>query len=201
MTNPALIAIPLLTAFTGWLVVWLIGKLLFSPLTPKKIAGFTIQGLLPALQPVIAAKAGQMAKAQFSLTEIEQKITSPETVQQIMPVVEGHIDFFLREKLKEKMPMISMFIGEKTIAELKEVFLAEIAAMFPELIKGYLNNLQKDLDLEQAISSKISAVPAAQLKSIILTDGLQKQLNKAAFAGGFIGLIIGLVQLAILLIA
>lgn len=199
MTIPALIAVPILTAFTGWLIIQLIARLLFSPATPKKIFGITVQGILPAIQPLIAEKAGQMANAAFSFSDIEQKITSPEAVQQIMPIVEGHIDFFLREKLKEKMPMISMFIGDKTIAQLKEVFLAEIASMFPELIKGYLGNLKQDMNVEKAIKDRINAVPPTQLRAAATSPDMKKMIHKAAFAAACIGFIIGLVQLAILL--
>ena len=41
--------------------------------------------------------------------------------------------------------MISMFIGEKTIEELKEVFMEELALLFPLLISEFSVHLNKDL--------------------------------------------------------
>jgi DNA topoisomerase IA len=41
--------------------------------------------------------------------------------------------------------MISMFIGEKTIEELKEVFMEELALLFPMLISEFSAHLNKDL--------------------------------------------------------
>jgi hypothetical protein len=39
------------------------------------------------------------------------------------------------------MPMIGMFIGEKTINELKAVFITELESLFPVIMKSYLGNL------------------------------------------------------------
>ena len=41
--------------------------------------------------------------------------------------------------------MISMFIGDKTIEELKEVFMEELALLFPMLITEFSAHLNKDL--------------------------------------------------------
>lgn len=41
--------------------------------------------------------------------------------------------------------MISMFIGDKTIEELKGVFMEELAIIFPILINQFSANLNKDL--------------------------------------------------------
>ena len=41
--------------------------------------------------------------------------------------------------------MISMFIGDKTIEELKEVFMEELALLFPLLINEFSAHLNKDL--------------------------------------------------------
>jgi hypothetical protein len=38
-----------------------------------------------------------------------------------------------------------MFIGDKTIQQLKEVFIEELKIMFPELIHSFTSNIQKEL--------------------------------------------------------
>ena len=44
--------------------------------------------------------------------------------------------------------MISMFIGDKTIEELKAVFMDELALLFPILINAFSENLNKDLQVQ-----------------------------------------------------
>src|SRR5688500_10342705 len=100
--------IPLLTAATGWLTFQIILWHLFRPFKPRRILGFSLQGILPAKQHQLAAKAGQIAAAEFaSFADIEKKISDPANMHKIKPLIETHIDDFLRNKLKDQMPMIS----------------------------------------------------------------------------------------------
>jgi hypothetical protein len=50
---------------------------------------------------------------------------------------------FLRIKLKDEMPMLSMFIGDKTITSLKKFFMQEIEILFPQVMKQFAANLEK----------------------------------------------------------
>jgi hypothetical protein len=99
-----------------------------------------------------------------------------------MPMVESHIDHFLREKLSAEMPMISMFIGEKTIQQLKGIFIAEIQTLFPDMLSQYLDKLERELDLKK-----------------ILAVQLQKPLRNARIMAGVFGFAVGLVQAGLLL--
>ena len=67
------------------------------------------------LKKSIAEETGRFAGSQLlSFDEIERRITDPKSLDKIMPVIEEHIDQFLRVKLGKEMPMISAFIGDKT---------------------------------------------------------------------------------------
>ena len=129
--NYWLLLIPLLTAFTGWAVIRLLLKMLFRPLHPKKLFGYTWQGILPGQKFSIADKIGKYVATEFSSFDaIEQKIGDPKNFEKVKPLIETHIDDFLRNKLKEQMPMISMFIGDKTINTLKTVFIKQVFDLF-----------------------------------------------------------------------
>jgi len=196
--NYGLISIPVLSAFTGWIVVKVMLKLVFRPLEPRKIMGFTWQGIIPRHKQQIAERIGKIAATEFAnFPGIEQKISDPANMEKIKPVIESHVDDFLRNKLKEQMPMISMFIGDKTINTLKVVFMQEVEALFPHVMKEFSGNLKNDLDIEQMVVSKISRISPGQIEAII-HDNLGKQFQLAAAFGALIGLLIGLIQLGII---
>jgi uncharacterized membrane protein YheB (UPF0754 family) len=113
-----------------------------------------------------------------------------------MPIVEKHVDEFLHKKLGEAFPMISMFIGEKTIGTLKTLFMTELETIFPVIMKGYMQNLQKDLDLEQIVTSKVSAFSSDKLESI-LYQIMAKEFRFVEIIGGVLGFLIGLAQVFI----
>ena len=196
--NSWLILIPLLSAFTGWIAIKIVVKLVFRPLLPQKIMGVTWQGILPAYKQQLAARIGQIAADEFaSFPGIEEKISDPRNMEKIKPLIETHIDDFLRNKLKEQMPMIGMFIGDKTISTLKVVFMQEIESLFPQVMQQFAGQLKSDLNIEQMVVSKSASVSSAQIESLLYKN-LGKEFQKAAMIGAVAGLLIGIIQLGII---
>lgn len=187
----------LLSTFTGWVTTWIAVKMLFHPRKPIQLPGYTLQGIFPKNQRLIAEKLGQVVgKELLSFDEIEQKVTNPENLQKLKPEIEAHIDGFLNNRLKEVFPMLSMFIGEKTTTQLKEAFLLELENLFPMLMKTYMNKLQHDLDLEKIVTEKVAAFSSEKLENILLQI-TKREFKFLEFIGGFFGLLIGIVQVVI----
>lgn len=187
--------IPILGAFTGWFVNRAALWLLFHPVKPVNLGLFTLQGIFPKQQKQLGAQLGKMVAEQFfSFEKIKLKLTDPEKISAIKPYVEEHLEHFLRKKLPETMPMISMFIGDSTINQIKTTLANELDLLFPKLISQYLDNVQNDLDVEAIISAKVAALSSEQLE-----QGLHRQLGsglaKMGWACAAIGFIIGLLQL------
>jgi uncharacterized membrane protein YheB (UPF0754 family) len=192
--------IPFISAFIHWLTIWMALKLLFHPRQPRRILGFTLQGIFPKRQRQIAESLGRIVGQELlSFGDIEKAITDPENVQRILPLVEEHIDHFLRHKLKETMPMIAMFIGDKTIAQLKAVFMQELEALFPVIMKNYVTHLREDLDLEKMVVDKIAGFSNDRLETM-LNEFLTKEFRFVEIIGAALGFLIGLLQIGMTLL-
>lgn len=195
--NYWLILIPVISAFIGWVTNWVAIKMLFHPREPKKILGISFQGIFPKRQQSFAEKLGKLVSAEFlSFDDIEQKISNPDNLQKIMPVIEEHMDDFLRNRLKDEMPVISMFIGDKTITNLKGTFMKEIEALLPVVMKKYASNLKEELDLEQIVTQKVAAFSSDKLEEV-LYQIMSKEFRFVEIIGAVIGFIIGAVQVLI----
>lgn len=193
--------IPLISAFIGWFTNWIAIKMLFHPREPKNILGIRFQGIFPKRQEQFAQKLGKMVSNELlSFQDLESKISNPANVQKLMPFVEQHIDHFLRVKLADQMPVISMFIGDKTINQLKAVFIAELTELFPVIMKNYMNNLQEELDLEKIVIEKVSGFSSDKLEDM-LNAIMAKEFRFVEIIGGVLGFIIGLIQVLLTLIA
>jgi uncharacterized membrane protein YheB (UPF0754 family) len=187
----------LLSTFTGWVTTWIAVKMLFHPRNPVNILGFKLQGIFPKNQQLIAQKLGQVVSKEFlSFAEIEAKVTNPENLQKLKPEIEAHIDKFLREKLTGLFPMLSMFIGDKTINQLKGAFLLELENLFPILMKSYMTKLEKDLDLEKIVTEKVASFSSEKLEDI-LNQITKKEFQFLEVIGGVFGFLIGLLQVLI----
>jgi uncharacterized membrane protein YheB (UPF0754 family) len=180
--------IPVITALIGWVIHALAVQLF-------------IHRILPARKKSIAIATGKLASAEFdSFVKLEQRINDPRNMETMLPLIEVHIDTFLNKKLKEEMPMISMFIGTKTTDKLKEVFMKEIQSIFPEVIGKFAGNLKAGMDIEGSVSNRINMITTADINQF--TKGhLNRELSTFKLLGAITGFISGLVAaLAIFLI-
>ena len=195
--NYWLFVIPVISAFIGWISNRVAIKMLFHPRHPKKILGVTFHGIFPKRQQQFAEKLGKLVSTEFlSLGDIEQKISNPENLQKVMPMIETHVDDFLRNRLKDEMPVISMFIGDKTIDNLKKLFMQEIEVLLPQVMKQYAANLKSELDLEQIVIQKVSKFSSDKLEEVFYQI-MSKELRFVKIIGAVIGFIIGLIQIFI----
>ena len=193
--NYIVYTIPLITAIFGWLICQLFFKLLFHPAKPINILGITLQGVLPSRKQEIAKSLGNLAAENITLLI---KATDTNNLERLMPFIDKNVDQFLRVKLAEKMPMISMFIGDATIAELKAVFIEEIQILFPELMKLYVEDLLGTLDIEKLLTDKLSNISLTKFELLFKTNirSSANNLGLICLLGGFI---VGLLQLWIVL--
>jgi len=192
-----IILVPVISAFIGWVTNWVAIKMLFHPREPKKFFGITFQGIFPKRQKQFAEKLGKLVSDEFlSFGDIEEKISNPENLKKIMPVIETHIDDFLRNRLSDEMPVISMFIGDKTIHKLKSAFMKEIETLFPKVMRQYAGNLKSELDLEHIVIQKVSAFSSDKLEET-LYQIMSKEFRFVEVIGAIIGFIIGVVQVLI----
>lgn len=192
--SPLILSIPLISAFIGWFTNWIAIKMLFHPKEPIKIMGISFHGIFPKRQQQFAEKLGKLVSSELlSFKDIEEKISNPANIVKLMPFVENHIDHFLRVKLAEQMPVISMFIGDKTINQLKEVFIVELTELFPVLMKNYMNNLQEELDLEKIVTQKVAGFSSDKLEQILIAI-MSKEFRFVEIIGGVLGFLIGLLQ-------
>jgi uncharacterized membrane protein YheB (UPF0754 family) len=199
--NLWLVLIPIISAFIGWFTNWIAIKMLFHPREPRKILGITFQGIFPKRQKPFAEKLGKLVSNELiSFGDIEQKITDPSNLKHIMPLLEQHIDDFLRDKLKDKMPMISMFLGENTIQQFKDIFVEELTILFPVMMKNYMGTLKSQLDLEKIVVEKVSQFSTDKFEEI-LNQIMAKEFKFIEVIGAVLGFVIGLVQVVLSLLA
>ncbi len=192
--NIGLVLIPLISAFIGYFTNWIAIKMLFHPREPLRFLGMTIQGIFPKRQQQFGEKLGKLVSDEFlSFKDIEQKIANPGNLEKILPLVDQHIDGFLHNKLPKAFPMLSMFIGEKTINTMKSAFMEELQELFPILMHQYVNTLQKDLDLEHIVEEKVRAFSSDKLESI-LYQIMAKEFRFVEVLGGVLGFVIGCIQ-------
>jgi uncharacterized membrane-anchored protein YjiN (DUF445 family) len=174
---------PFIGAFTGWMLHSVI-----------------IHKFIPASKKIIAKNAGkwvgQNIVAGFKLDE---KFRDPSQFEKIRPFIESHVDEFLRVKLGQQMPMISMFVGDKTIDKMKTVFMDELQVIFPGVIGKLTGSLENEIDVGKMLSEKLASIDDRKWKNLVEAN-LGDHLKKLRLLGALTGFIIGALMLLILVL-
>jgi uncharacterized membrane protein YheB (UPF0754 family) len=195
--NGWLFVIPIICAGFGWCINRLAVYRLFYPLQPRKIMGISVQGLLPRRREAMAARVAQLAaKEVLESGLLEEVMTNPAHFQKLMPAIEAQIDHFLRVKLKQSMPVVGMFIGDKTIGQLKAVFVTELETIFPVIMKNFSANLAGEFNIERLITDKFASISTETLVNGLQTE-LKKEISAFLLLGAASGLLTGLLALAL----
>ena len=187
--------IPFISAFIGWFTNWIAIKMLFHPKEPKRFLFITFHGIFPKRQQQFAQKLGvTVANELLHFDEIANRIKDPQTLKDVNPYIEEHIDEFLHKRLQEKLPVISMFIGEGTLQKLKEGLMEEIDNMLPQLVNKLTDSLSHQIDVEKIVTEKVANFSSDKLEAILIGI-MQKEFRFVEIIGGVLGFVIGLLQI------
>ena len=187
---------PLVAAFTGWFTTWIAIKMLFHPRNPIRIMGLTIQGVFPKRQSQVAAKLGSVvANELLHFDEIAEMLKNPDQLRELNPTIEKHLDTFLTIRLKEKLPVMAMFVSDAMMQKIKEGMMEEITMLLPEIISQYTESLGKKIDIEKMVTEKVANFSTDKLEEI-LESVMKKEFVFLEIVGLFFGLVIGLIQMA-----
>lgn len=195
-----LLLLPIISAFIGWFTNWIAVKMLFHPRLEKKFLGIRIQGIFPKRQAQFAEKLGQLvSKELISIDQISQKINSPQTLEKLVPQIEQHVSHFIDNKLKEEIPLLSMFISGNTLDNIKKGIVQEFENLFPSLVGSMTKGLQQDINIEKIVFEKVNGFSSDKLESILM-DIMKREFKFVEIIGGVLGFIIGLLQVLITMI-
>ncbi len=198
--HAALLFIPIISTLMAWLMIRLFIQYFFKPVMPVKAFGLSFQGVIPKKQDHIAAAIAAFAAKELLNPEMtHEKLAGPETLQKAMPAIEEHIDHFINVKLKESLPVISMFIGERVTNQLKELFMKELEELFPSVMSQFIDGFLENNGIEKEVISKISVISVADIEKTFYRV-FKNELNKVELAFAAAGFITGIIQLAVILV-
>ena len=188
---------PFIAAFTGWFTTWIAIFMLFHPKQPKRFLGITIQGVFPKRQKQFAMKLGKVVATELiNFKDIAEQLKDPRHLSHVKPIIEKHLDDFLKVKLKEKLPVIAMFVSDGMLGQIKEGMLEEIEQLLPDVLSHYTDSMTNKIDIEQMVTNKVADFSSDKLEEI-LKIVMSKEFRFVELIGGVLGFVIGLIQIGL----
>lgn len=190
--------LPLIAALTGWVTNYLAIKMLFHPRKKIDLYFFSLQGIFPKRQQLLADRLGKMvSKELFSFDDIRDRFTSTDTAAEINKVLDEKLEGFLGVKLKDTIPVLNFFITAKMRTRIKNMMHEEFQHILPDILSRYSDKLEKDIDVESIVKQKVSAFSSDKLEDILFSI-MKKEFKFIEILGAVLGFLIGLIQLLIL---
>ncbi|MGI6604360.1 MAG: DUF445 family protein [Firmicutes bacterium] len=180
-------------ALIGWLTNVVAIWLLFRPRQPVRIGPWSFHGLLPQRQQAIAKSVGEaIEKELFSSEELLSRIEDPELKAALMAALAQAASAELERRLPAFLP--------GSLREWLEQQVAEIVARrgpiaLETILAGVAENLS-ELKLGAIVEERLAAFSLDRLEALSY-EVAGKELRFIEYAGGVLGLFIGLVQAAI----
>lgn len=181
--NTWIYIIPFLSAIVGWLIsitYITVVKHRYLPIQKSKLVEILVESV-----------------NNFSpLQMLQTKLSDASILSKAMPMIEKHIDEFLTIELPKEIPMLGMFVGNKTIDKIKEVFLLQLKALFPKVMLSMTDNLNNTLNLRALIENQLDS-PDVSAK---VDQAMTSYLNKLRLLLLLAGFVIGCINLVFFLI-
>jgi uncharacterized membrane protein YheB (UPF0754 family) len=190
------IALPVISAFIGWLTNTIAVRMIFRPRLPIRVLGIEIVGLIPKRRADLARKIGETVEQELiSHKDIHEVVSSPAFQSDILDAVMGRVDDFINDNLG-LIPMVSLFLDGEAMKGIKARLRQELAGVIPDMIENMFEKVESRLDFKELIRRKIEGFDLARLESIIYHIA-SRELKAIEIFGAVLGCAVGLVQVAI----
>lgn len=191
--------IPVISGFIGWITNYLAVKMIFRPRKEINFLGIKIIGLIPKRKKDLASKIAQtVEKELISHKDILSVIQSQDFHSQISTVIKSRIDSLIQGKITSN-PLIAMFVTPDITSKLTDTLMDELNKEIPPVIDSLFQSVESKIDFQKIICQKIEGFELSKLETIIYSIA-SKELKSIEILGGVLGFIVGIVQIAILLI-
>lgn len=192
-----LLMLPVISAFIGYITNVVAIKLLFWPREPVNLLFFELYGVLPKRRMDIARSAGEMVEEKLlSLDDLFDKIDTPEVREDLI----DRLRVIIKARLGSMMPG---FVPDKVTRMIEDVLDRIIRQEADDIVRQVIQSgqeyLNKEVKVKQIVEDRINQLDLQQLEEMI-REIASTELKFIEVLGGVLGFIIGLVQVAILLV-
>ncbi|MGE5390073.1 MAG: DUF445 domain-containing protein [Deltaproteobacteria bacterium] len=186
-----------ISTFIGYLTNVVAVKMLFLPRQPVNLYFYELWGLLPKRRAEVAIALGELVEQQLlSVDDIFDKINTPEMREKIVAQLVG----LIRDKLNGMLPRIIPGKVMQIINDtLEKVIRQEAEDIIHEVIESGREYLTKEIQIKKIVEDKVNGFDLKQLEDMILGVS-SPEIRFIEIMGGVLGFIIGLGQVAILLL-
>ncbi len=173
--------------------------MLFRPLYPKKILGFTVQGKFIARQKEVARDYAQLIAKQLMTPEnILLEILRGPSSAHLIKLVEEQVEMASKEQLGAARPLVKLALGSKKYDEIRAYMIERVVDWMPD-VSGTISDYAEDaLDINNTIVERMDQLTPEEFEGM-LRPAFKENEKVLILAGAVLGFVIGELQVHIML--
>jgi len=190
------ILLPGVGALIGYGTNYLAVRMIFRPVRPVRVLGWTLQGLVPRRQAELARSIGRVVGEH--LFSHDDMLTALDKID-LGAIVDTAFERGLAPKIVElqRLPLVGAFLTADRVKELREAAVRGVVSRRTEVLASIETAVRDGIDVQEVVERKVAAFEVERLETLIL-EVAARELRSIEVLGGVLGFLIGLAQAAVL---
>ena len=191
--------LPLFGGIVGFTSDWLALYLMFRPQHPKKIMGFTVQGMfLKRQQQVATDYADLISKQLLTPANMMEELFRGQMSDRIMDLVHKNVKRMVDEQAGIAKPLVVYALGGDRYIEMKEVIAEKILSKLPETMKHMEAYAADAMDIRNTLVERMRKLTPEEFEGM-LRPAFQEDEKTLIIVGGVLGVVVGEMQVLLML--
>lgn len=191
--------LPAFGGFVGFFSDWIALQMMFRPLRPKKILGFTIQGLFIKRQNEVAADyAALISKQLLTSRNMMEELFSGTHSARVIELVSRHVKQEIDLQAGIVRPLVVYAMGGEKYQRLKEQVATRIMAQLPETMKHVESYAEDAMDVRNTLVTRMQQLTPEEFEGM-LRPAFKEDEWSLIIVGAVLGFLVGEMQIHLML--
>ena len=191
--------LPAFGGFVGFFSDWIALQMMFRPLHPKKVLGFTWQGLFLKRQKEVAADyAALISKQLLTPANMMQELFRGAFADRIMELIHKNVKRTVDEQTGIVRPLVVYAVGSQKYIEMKSVIAERIMAQMPETMKHVESYAEDAMDVRNTLVERMQGLTSEEFEGM-LRPAFKEDEWSLIIVGAVLGFLVGEMQIHFML--
>lgn len=191
--------LPLFGALVGFFSDWIGLHLMFRPLHPKKVMGFTMQGLFIKRQNEVAADyAALISKQLLTSHHLLEELFTGTNSDRVIDLVHRHVVQEIDAQAGIVRPLVVYAIGGEKYQTLKAEVAERIMQCLPDTMKAMESYAEDAMDIRNTLITRMQNLTPEEFESM-LRPAFKEDEWTLIIVGAVLGALVGEMQILFML--
>ncbi len=189
--------LPLAGLLVGYATNWLALKLIFEPVEPKQMFGYTVQGLFMKRQKEVAVEYSKIVVENIlNIENILYEMIEGPSSDKLKAMIARYVSDVVDKTAGNSKQVLELLAGKNRYEIVKNMAHWSFIQELPILITEIFDYAEEALDIENTLAEKMTELPAEQFQGL-LRPVFQEDELKLIIIGAVLGCLAGAAQVAL----